>query len=467
MSTRNGPISRRTVLRGVGAMLGLPLLEAMAPIRALADSRAKAPVRMAALYMPNGVNTETWTPAGAGSEYTLSPALEPLKDLKQDVLVFTDLMHKATDAGDGHYFKEAAFLTGTRITRTTGRELRCGGTSVDQYAAQHIGPLTRMASLELGTEAVSTSVDVNVGITAIYGGHISWSTPTTPVSKEINPKLAFERLFKTNGKDSAQTQAEDKSVLDLVLEDSKNLRNNVGHADQVKLDEYLDSVRSIERRIEFDAKRREHEVKDDPAALKEIEKLGERVKNFYSIPGHSGDHTEHVRLMLDIATLAFWTDTTRVSTFMFGNAVSGKSFSFLDGVKGGHHEISHHEGNKEKLEAYKRINAWHIGQFAYMLERLKSIKEGEGTLLDNSMILFGSALRDGNSHNPHNLPLVLGGRGGGTIRTGRHLVYEKDTPLCNLYMSMLSRMGAPVQRFGDSTGELVGLDDAGSKGTAG
>jgi hypothetical protein len=303
-------------------------------------------------------------------------------------------------------------------------------------------------------------VDTNVGYTRLYGSHISWGTPTTPIAKEINPKLAFDRLFRSTAKHSG-ISPNDQSVLDAVQEDAKRLRSQVGVRDREKLDEYFDSVRALEKRIEFDAKRRAQEYDGDALARKEIERLGGRIDDFYKDPANlrrrSVDHTEHVRLMLDIIALAFWTDSTRISTFMFANAVSGKNFSFVPGVSGSHHEISHHEHKADKLEQYKLINMWHVQQYAYLLEKLRSIKEGEGTLLDNSMIVLGAGMHDGNAHDPHNLPIVLGGRGGGTITTGRHLVYDKNTPLCNLWKSMLRRVGAPVEKLADSTGELNNL----------
>jgi hypothetical protein len=456
-------ISRRTMLKGVGAMLSLPWLEAMRPIRALGGNPTrKYPVRLGVLYMPNGVNPRAWTPKGLGSDFEVSPILEPLKNVKDRILVLTQLMNAGTDTGDGHYVKTAAFLTGTTITRTTGSDLRCGAVSMDQVAAQRIGNLTPLPSLELGIEPVTTGVDTNVGYTRLYGAHISWNTPTTPVAKEINPQLAFDRLFRSSA-EGGQATTIDRSVVDLVMEDAKRLKSRVGKSDQAKVNEYLEAVRSVERRIEFDAKRKTAEYSVDPVVRQEIDKLGARIKDFYSDPAkvseRSGDHSEHVRLMLDLMVLAFWSDSTRISTFMFGNAVSNKNFSFLEGVKGAHHEMSHHENKQEKLEQYKRINAWHLTQTAYMLEKMQSIREGETTLLDNSMILFGAGMRDGNAHDPHNLPLVLAGGGGGTIASGRHLVYPKNTPLCNLYQSMLARLGAPVDRFSDSTGELPGLED--------
>ena len=237
-----------------------------------------------------------------------------------------------------------------------------------------------------------------------------------------------------------------------------------------KPDEYFDSVRAVEKRIEFDARRRAGEYESDPLVRRETDRLGGRITDYYRDPARLSergvDHTEQVRLMLDIIALAFWTDSTRVSTFMFANAVSGKNFSFLEGVKGSHHEISHHEKRPENLEQYKRINQWHVGQYAYLLEKLRSIKEGEGTLLDNSMIVLGAGMHDGNAHDPHNLPILVGGRGGGSLAPGRSLTYEKNTPLCNLWSSMLTRMGTPVEKMADSTGELPGLNDPAFKGVA-
>lgn len=452
----------------MGAVMGLPLLEAMSPLQMFAAKGAvaapsKYPVRMAVLYMANGVNPFAWTPKGTGPGFELSPILQPLAPLKDQLLVLTELWNAATNTGDGHYVKTGGFLTGTTITRTTGSNLCSGGVSMDQIAAQRIGNLTMLPSLELGIEPVTTGVDTNVGFTRLYGSHISWSTPTTPLAKEINPRFAFDRLFRSAAKGAQRDPADNQSVLDAVLDDAKRLRSKVGVNDRLKLDEYFESVRSVEKRIEFDARRTAEEYKADPLVQKEIERLGGRIDSYYNDPAQASqrrrNHTEQVRLMLDIMVLAFWTDSTRIGTFMFGNAVSGKSFSFLEGVKGGHHEISHHEKFDAKLEQYKRINMWHVEQYAYMLEKMRAIKEGNGTLLDNSMVMLGAGMRDGNAHDPHNLPIVLAGKAGGTLATGRHLVYEKKTPLCNLYRSMLTRMGTPVDKLADSTGELAGLND--------
>lgn len=465
---KNWQISRRTMLKGTGALLALPLLDAMKPLTALgaagptAMQAVKHPVRMAVFYMANGVNPHHWTPKGAGSDFELAEAMKPLEPLKKDILVFTQLWNAGSDTGDGHYVKTGGFLTGQTIHRTTGSNLRAG-VSMDQLAAARVGNMTPLPSLELGLEPPATGVDVNVGYTQLYGAHVSWSSPTTPLAKEINPQLAFDRLFRSNVAQRRREAIRDRSVIDAVLDDAKSLRNRVGQDDRRKLDEYLDSVRSVEKRIAFDARRKKEDAESDPLVRAEVEKLGKRIHDYYNDPAQvserRGNHTEHTRLMLDIMALAFWTDSTRVSTFMFGNSVSGRNFSFLDGVKGGHHQISHHENDPAKLEEYKRINAWHVAQYAYFLERLRSLKEGDANVLDNSMILFGAGMRDGNAHSPRNLPIILAGKAGGSLATGRHLAYEKNTPLCNLYVGMLNRMGAPVERFADSTGELKGLSD--------
>lgn len=279
----------------------------------------------------------------------------------------------------------------------------------------------------------------------------------TPVAKELNPRLAFDRLFRSKAGGSANPQR-DRSVLDLVMDDAKRLKAKIGHGDQRKLDEYFESVRAIERRIEFDAKRSSQEYADLGILKKEVDLLDERITKYQKDPSKFGiDHTERVRLMLDLMVLAFWSDSTRVSSFMFGNSVSPRNFSFLPGVSQGHHQTSHHENKADLLEQYRIISTWFPTQLAYMLSRMKSIKEGDGNLLDNSMVLFGSGFRDGNSHNPHNLPIILAGKGGGTISSGRHITYGKDSPLCNLYLSMIRRMGVEAERFGDSTGELAKL----------
>ena len=453
------PISRRTFLRGAGVALGLPVLEAMGPVTLRPHALARAgepgkpvrpPVRMACLYFPNGVWQKSWIPTGGDGELALTPSLEPLERVKEDVLVLSGLDKANSREGDGHYAKTANFLTGLPVRKTTGKEIDVGGISLDQLCAERLGRLTPLPSLELAVDPVISGIDSNVGYTRLYGSYISWRSPTVPVAREIHPRLAYERLFgvldarrRAAAPASARRAEDERSLLDLVLEDADRLRGALGRDDRHKLDEYMESVRAVERRIEFFSRADEREWKAEapPETLRP--------------DGAPGDHREHVRLMLDLIVLAFQTDSTRIATFMFANDVSPKDFSgLIPGVKGGHHEFSHHENKAEKYEPYAKINRWHVEQLAYMLEKMSAIREGEGTLLENSMVLFGSSMSDGNRHDPNNLPIILAGRGGGTIRSGRHIASPKNTPLCNLYASMLSRMGVAVEKFGDSTGPL-------------
>jgi hypothetical protein len=439
-------ISRRTLLRGAGVSLGLPWLEAMVPSSALASSKIpKIPVRMAMLYMPNGVNTSAWSPEGTGRDFKLSPTLEPLESLKDRVVVMSNLWNAASKGGDGHYVKEAAILTCTTIKKTPGADIG-NGVSMDQVAAQRTGDQTPLASLELGVTPVAVGVDAVVGYTRIYGSHIAWSTPTTPLAREINPHSAFERLFRaaTGPRDNAAKM--DTLLLDRVLGDANRLRGQVGMQDRIRIDEYLSTMRSLEERVQRSG-----------SAARKVWKPRAPIDPKAAPTDRPNDHAEHVRLMLDMIATAFQSDTTRISTFMFGNAVSNVSFRFLEGVSAGHHDVSHHQKDADKLRQYQLINRWHIDQYAYLLRKLDAMKEGDSTVLNNSMVLFASALSDGNSHNPHKLPMVLAGRAGGRIDSGQHLVYGEDSPVANLYVSMLDAFGAPVERFADSTGPLAGL----------
>jgi hypothetical protein len=439
-------ISRRTLLRGAGVSLGLPWLEAMMPYSARAQSRApRNPVRMAMLYMPNGVNTAHWYPEGEGRDFKLSATLEPLAGLNDQIMVLSNLWNAGAKGGDGHYCKESAILTCATIKKTPGVDLG-NGTSMDQLAAQRLGEHTPLPSLELGIAPVAVGVDLAVGYTRIYGSFISWSNASTPLAREVNPRGVYERLYRAGAAQSGDASKLDTLLLDRVLGDAKRLRAEVGAADGARLDEYLSVMRSIEQRVQRAAKGEKREWKARVQLNPEA-----------APPEQPGSHEEHCRLMLDMIATAFQSDTTRISTFMFGNAVSNVSFRFLDGVSLGHHDTSHHRKAEDKLRQYQIINRWHVAQYAYLLRKLQSMKEGDSTVLDNSMILFGSALSDGDSHNPHKLPLILGGRGGGRIAAGQHLKYTDDTPLANLYVSMLDAFGAPVERFADSTGPLPGV----------
>jgi hypothetical protein len=406
----------------------------------------QAPVRMAVLFMPNGVHPGKWTPEGEGKDFTLSPTLSPLAPFQKDLLVLTNLGHEACLPGDGHYVKTAGFLTGTTITKTAGVDLNCNGVSMDQMAARVAGKRTPLPSLELGTEPIRSGVDTVVGYTRVYGAHIAWSGPRSPLAKEIQPRLVYERLFRA-GQPGGKNAEQDQPLLDLVLEDARQLQQKLGVADRHKMEEYLQSMRALEQRL--DRARESEKILWTPRAA-----LDPKARPDEGIPR---SHQEHVQLMLDMLVIAFQTDITRIGTFMFGNSVSNQNFSFLDSVRGSHHSLSHHQNDADKLRQYQLINQWHIAQLAYLLSKLQAIREGERTLLDNTMVLFGSGLRDGNRHDPRNLPLVLAGRAGGRLASGQHLKYGRSTPLTNLFVSMLDAFGTPVERFADSSGPLPGV----------
>jgi len=422
-------------LRGIGASLALPWLEARTP--------DKFPVRMAVLYMPNGVREDAWTPQGEGRQFTLAPAMAPLEDLKSQLTICTNLWNAASKGGDGHYVKASGFLTSTTITKTLGVDINCNGVSMDQVAAKAAGDRTPLPSLELGTAPETTGVDTNVGYTRVYGSHVSWSGPTSPLAKELDPRAVWERLFRA-ANPRPGSDKDEILLLDSVREDAKQLSRDLGTADKQRLDEYLSAVRDVEVRLERARRPRQTRWKAaarlDPAAKPEPN------------PKH---HPDHVRLMLDMIALAFQSDTTRIATFMFSNAVSNENFSFLDGVSGAHHSISHHQNDPDKLRQYLLINRWHMEQYAYLLRKLQGMKEGEGNVLDHAMIAFGAGMRDGNKHDPHNLPVVVAGRAGGRISAGQHIIVGKDSPLSNLWLTLLDAFGTPVERFADSTGKLT------------
>ena len=443
-------LSRRTVLRGLGTAIALPWLEQMGQLSAWAGEAAGkrvAPNRVAFLYVPNGKDMANWTPKGEGMLGELPPILQALAPVKDDLLVLTGLAaDKARPHGDGggdHARAMAAFLTGAQPRKTDGNDIRVG-TSVDQLAAQRIGEQTRLASIEIGGEAGGMAGNCDSGYSCVYSSTMSWKSPTQPLPKEVNPRLVFDRLFGLEGGvDRARREAARKSVLDFIREDSRNLMGSVGAGDRQKLDEYFSAIRDIELRIELAAKL--PAVKPPPGVE--------------APAGTPASYAEHLRLMCDMLVLAFQADVTRVCTFVFANEGSNKSYPDL-GVNEGHHELSHHGRDPEKIRKIREINKFHIAQFAYLLKRMKDIREGEGTLLDHSMIAYGSGNSDGDRHNHDDLPVLLAGRGGGTIKTGRHLRFGAETPVTNLWASMLDRMDVRVPFIGDSTGRLAGLESA-------
>ncbi len=449
--SRSLNISRRTVLRGAGAALALPWMEAMAPAAALglgspSGPATEGPQRMAFFYVPNGVHMQDWRPKEEGRDYTLPWILEPLNPLKDEMLVLSGLAQRNGEAlGDGpgdHARSLSSFLTGAHPYKTDGANIKVG-ISADQVAALKIGGRTRLPSLELGIERGAQSGNCDSGYSCAYSSNISWRSESTPMAKEINPRFAFDRMFGGSGKTGTVAEQQkrglyDRSILDFVLEDAQNLRNRIGMNDRRKMDEYLTSVREIEQRI----------ARADTS---------EPVKTGAQRPsGVPKDYAEHVRLMFDLIVLAFQTDMTRICTFMYANEGSSRPYPFLD-VPEGHHDLSHHGGDPAKHEKIKKINRFHIEEFARLLEKLKAIKEGERSILDNSMIVYGSGISDGDRHNHDDLPVILAGKGGGTIQTGRHIDYKKQ-PLNNLFLSMLDRMGVPCDNLGDSTGRLEKLD---------
>lgn len=445
-------IPRRTFLRGLGAAIALPMLNAMLPVRALAAAGTKPPTRMAFMFVPNGAHMPDWTPALEGANFELPYILQPLQKLQRDLLVLSGLTQdKGRANGDGggdHARSAATWLTSVQPLKSEGSRIRVG-TSADQVAASVLGKETRFASLELGLEPGSHAGKCDSGYACAYSNNISWRNEVTPMTREINPRLVFERLFANElPKEQSESQKRralyKKSILDFVLEDAKTLSGKVGGRDQQKLDEYLTAIREIELRVQ------------NAENMTRTAKTG--VAAGYEIPeGVPESYEEHARLMCDMLVLAFQADVTRVCTFMLANEGSNRSYRNLD-VSDGHHTLSHHQGDRAKHLKIREINRFHVQQFAYVLNKLRAIPEGDGTLLDHSMIVYGSGIADGDRHNHDDLPLLLAGRGGGTITPGRHIRSASETPMANLLVSMLERAGAPVRSFGDSTGGLRGLN---------
>lgn len=448
--TRTPKLSRRMVLRGMGTAIALPWLEAMAPVAeasAPVGGSASAPKRMAFFYVPNGVHMPAWRPKEEGSGFSLPPSLEPLKPFRDDLLVLTGLaQHNSEALGDGagdHARALSCFLTGAHPLKTDGANIHAG-ISVDQVAAQKLGGQTRLPSLELGLERGAQSGNCDSGYSCAYSSNISWRSPTMPMAKEINPRSVFDRLFAGQGKTGSDADLQKralfkKSILDFALEDAQQLRNRLGLNDRRKLDEYLTSLREIEARIA--------RVETPSAGL---------PKGAARPAGIPKDFSEHAKLMFDLIALAFQTDTTRICTFMYANEGSTRPYPMI-GVPEGHHDLSHHGNDPKKLDKLSKINHFHIDHFAYLVGKLKAIREGGRPLLDSTMLVYGSGISDGDRHNHDDLPVLLVGKGNGTIKTGRHIKYSPQ-PLNNLYLSLLDRFGVPTKRLGDSTGPLAKLD---------
>jgi len=430
-------LSRRGFLRGAGVALGLPWLESLAS----AAEAAGPPVRFAALFMGNGVNPHHWgaTMGPGGIEFAKS--LSPLAPHAGKVNVFQGLWNPNATNENGH-FSKMNVLSGLKVKRTT-TDVEVG-TSVDQLMARAVGRATPLPSIVLGTEPPGYGTDA--GYTSIYSAYVSWSSPTTPAPKEIVPRQAFDQLF-----DDGSRRRADSSVLDLVATEAAALRGRLGGRDRAKLDEYLTSVRELERRIERSAEESLRETGGHGWRPSVMEPSLERPG-----PGIPAEPREHLELMCDILLLAFQMDRTRVATLMLNNDLSNMNFGFLGGIHGGQHELSHHANNAERLEQYQRVNEYHMTLLARLLAKMDATVEGERTLLDNSMVLFCSSLMDGNAHDSKELPILLAGGGGGTIRGGHvhDLRGQENRRLCRLHLALMQRMGVAVDRFGDADSPL-------------
>jgi Protein of unknown function (DUF1552) len=435
-------ITRRAVLRGAGVAIALPFLESWLP--AEEPSRHAPPLRVAFTYAPNGKHLPDWTPKDVGAVAELPPTLRPLQDVKDQVTVLSGLAQRnANPNGEGpgdHARAMATFLTGCRPHKTSGADVRVG-VSVDQLIADAVGRATRLPSLEVGCEGGKPGGTCDNGYSCAYQTNLSWRTASSPMPKETDPRVVFERLFGDRLRpesDAARARRERErlSVLDFVAEDARDLCGGLGGADRRRLDEYLTSVREVERRLQ----------QSQPAVAVGRESLVRPA-------GVPENFEKHAQLLADLVVLAFEADLTRVATFVLGNDGSNRSYREA-GVAEGHHDVSHHGNDPARFEKLRRINTLHVGQLAYLLGRLKAIPQGAGTLLDQCLIVYGSGISDGDRHNHDDLPILLAGGGGGIHRGGRHVRSPDGTPLCNLYLALLGALGVADDRFGDSTGRL-------------
>ena len=442
-------LPRRTFLRGAGAAVALPLLDAMVPALSAVTRTAASPVRrLGFVYIPNGAVMQQWTPAEAGSGFELSPILQPLAPYRDQLTVVSGLAHgQAEPLGDGngeHSRASSTWLNGVHPKQTEGADVRAGITA-DQLAARHLGRDTPLPSLELAIDLDGLVGNCENGYSCVYLNTVAWRSPTTPLPMENNPRVVFERLFGDGGT-TEQRVAEmrrDRSILDSVTDDLATLEHRIGAGDRSRLDQYLDAIRALERRIQ----------------LAEVQSADAELPALARPVGIPETFEGHVKLMFDLISLAYQADLTRVFTFMLGRELGGRTYPHL-GVPDPHHGLSHHRSDPEKLDKLTRINTYHMGLFTHLLESLGSAPDGDGTVLDHSMVLYGGGLGDSNDHAHFDLPELVVGGGSGRLKGGRHLQYPKDTPMNNLLVSMLDKAGLPADQFGDSTGrlkELVGV----------
>ena len=436
-------LPRRSFLKGMGAVIALPMLDAMTPAFAASARLQARPLRLGFTYVPNGITMAEWTPKAAGEAFELSRVMKPLAPFRKDMLVLSGLGHRNGNAlGDGpgdHARAAASYLTGVHPRKTAGADIQ-NGISVDQIAAQHLGAETRFASLELGCDDSRTIGNCDSGYSCAYTNSLAWRGPATPMPPETNPRLVFERLFgdidtSVSPEVRARRLLYRRSILDLVNERTSKLAAGLGPTDRRKLDEYLTSIRDIEQRIE--------------KAEKDMTGLTPSIDKPTGVPVLYADY---VNLMFDLQLIAFQTETTRIVTMMMGREGSMRTYPEID-VPDPHHPLTHHRGNPEWIERVTKVNTLHMELFAGFLAKLKATPDGDGTLLDHSIIVYGSGLSDGNRHTHEDLPVALFGRGG-DFRLGSHIVYPKNTPMTNLYLTLLDRMGVQQETIGDSTGRI-------------
>jgi hypothetical protein len=435
-------VPRRTFLRGAGTALALPLLDAMFPAFAsAAQTASQSATRLSFLAVPNGIVMDKWTPAAIGREFAMTPVLEPLAAFKDRMVVLSGLANNEARklefeiAGD-HPRACSAYLTATHPKMTSGSDIHCG-VSVDQVAAGELGKQTRLPSLEIGLELPMVGA-CESAYSCVYYNTIAWKNPATPLPMENRPRAVFERLVgdSTNPAERAARIREDQSILDLVSQDLKRLMRSVGESDRSKLDQYSDAVRSVERQIQV-AERQA--PKDLPAMDKPI--------------GIPETFSDYAKLMMDLQVLAFQGDLTRVGTFMVGHEMGGRAYPEL-GFGDPHHSLTHHQGDTAKIAKVLQINTFHTRLYGYFLDRLRSIPDGDGSLLDHSLLVYGSPLSDGNMHLYKDLPVLLVGGEATGLGGGRHLAYPENTPIANLYLTLLDKLGVHLESFGDSTGRL-------------
>lgn len=436
----NRRIARRTLLRGAGVSLALPALEAMQPLRA--DQGGPAPVRTLFIYAPNGMYMPDWTPAAEGRLEELPEILRSLEPHRGDFSVLTHLANMEAYRGGitraAHAPGSGCFLTCSTPRVTLGSDVR-SGISVDQVLARELGTQTRLPSLELSVETPTGTGTCDSGYHCAYQTMISWRTPTTPLGRDISPRSVFERLFVDAGAARENEVRRQRSILDFVRAEARELTQRVGSADRLKVEQYLESIREIERRVQS-----YEQAPPVPDAS---------LTNNGSLPLVPTEFAEHTRLMIDLLVAALATDSIRVGSLMLGNDASHRSYPEIN-VRSGHHDLSHYGASERRIADYKAVGGYHVSFFAYLLDRLKNTREGEHSLFDRSQVMFGCSIGRGNDHNYDDLPVLLAGRGNGSLRHGFHRVYPAKTPIANLYLSMLEQAGVQMPRFGDSTGLL-------------